>query len=756
MEPITDVSPEVMEQLAQPVSSELPEDENPEELAQELKDALEEILNLCELEDLGVYEAFLMKIKRLVFYFNNIVDLFWDEVAGEWREPNWEDLDEDTDLPPRVVAVYRAHAEAIIAALSVTVPSTIFFPDDADNPDDIDTAETYSIIAELIQKHVKAPLLFMRILTILFNQGTVYAYNYYRQDKRFGYYNKPKTKKLTQESYEVACPQCDYSLGESDVPVEQPVMCQGCGQEIMPSNELKVEEYEFDDGMERIPKGRVLIDMFGPVNVKASFYARNQEGVGYIRLKFDQNVGLLRDVFSNIADKIEAKNTDDRFDNWARLSPNYQGAAPMNTAIVKCLWLRPWMFWMLGKDKEDIINALKDKFPNGCYAIFINDIFADAVDEDMDDHWTVTDNPLSDTIYGEPLGTNLATLQDIRAEIDELELQTMEHGIPETFFDQPLIDTDKYKDTRSKPGMYTPVNKQPGESLGNAIMQTKPAVLSEEIEIIKAHKDQDMQFVTGSFPSVYGGPDQNSGGTASEYTQSKQQALQRLGITWRIAAEFWSKTIHKGTVEFHQNMETDERLVVRKGNAFQNLHVRLDKLQGKIGSVEPEFADQLPLSWAQIKTTVVELLTMGNEQINAALFHPQNSELMKKAVGLVHLYIPGEEDRKKQYREFQELINGEPMMTGQIDPMTGQPILQPSVMPDEEDDDAVHIAICKSFLVSSTGMNLKREFPAQYQNIVLHMKAHEMKVQMQMMQQMQQSQTAEPNAGETAQPQVGS
>ena len=38
--------------------------------------------------------------------------------------------------------------------------------------------------------------------------------------------------------------------------------------------------------------------------------------------------------------------------------------------------------------------------------------------------------------------------------------------------------------------------------------------------------------------------------------------------------------------------------------------------------------------------------------VMAMLSHPQNNELVKKALGIPELYIPGINDRTKQYREI--------------------------------------------------------------------------------------------------------
>jgi hypothetical protein len=71
-----------------------------------------------------------------------------------------------------------------------------------------------------------------------------------------------------------------------------------------------------------------------------------------------------------------------------------------------------------------------------------------------------------------------------------------------------------------------------------------------------------------------------------------------------------------------------------------------------------------------------------------------------------------------------------------MDPMTGQPQMQPTVMPDQDiDDHAIHMQTLKSFLVSETGQLVKVENPMGYENCLAHYKAHEMGQMMMAMKQ---------------------
>ena len=179
----------------------------------EYKALLTSLLDRCEREDEAVHYAWVRKAKRLELYFNNIVTLFWDNLTNDWAIPNWDEK-ESEGVPPRIINIYRPHGESIIAALSVGVPSVLFYPGDADNADDIDKAENYSALAKIIQKHNKAKLLYIKILSILFNQGTPFVYSYSKKDRKFGFYQVEETTLEEQTSYNHSCPVCGFDYGE--------------------------------------------------------------------------------------------------------------------------------------------------------------------------------------------------------------------------------------------------------------------------------------------------------------------------------------------------------------------------------------------------------------------------------------------------------------------------------------------------------------------------------------------------------------
>lgn len=717
---------------------------------EDFKGFLKTLLERCEQEDSAVHLANIRKIKKLELYFNNIVDLFWDDSIGEYVIPDWEEK-ESEGVPPRIINRYRPHAESIIAALSVGVPAVTFYPADADNADDIDIAENYGNLAEILQKQNKAPLLFIKILTILFNHGTVFAYSYFKRDRTFGYYQIEDTTVETDTLHNHTCPVCGYDFGQGEED-PQNTNCPDCNKQVQTevTPETVTNKVPIQVNKE---KGRVLIDPFGALNVKVPYSARAQEHCGYLILKFDQAVSMLRSIFcvkgpngeEPLVDKIEASTVDTSVEGTVRYPSIYLANTPQNTAVVKCVWYRPWQLALLTESNyEDIAQQLQQKYPDGLYVIYINNEAVEINDENLDDHWTISTDPRSQAIHGEPLGTNLAIIQDVSAEIDELELQTMEHAITEVFVSAGTLDLKKYGDTETKPGQLTPVNKEAGKNLSENFYETKAATLSSEVPAISAKYNNLAEFVTGDFPTVYGGTTPGTS-TATEYSKSQNQALQRLGTVWKIASFFWAEIIHKSTREFAQQLDYDEKYTSKSSSGFNTTSVdHMALKQGEVGRCEPEFSEALPMSQQQIKDVLINLLQLKDPMIMAMVTHPENNEIVKKAIGINDFYIPGNKDRIKQFREIGLLLEAQPTSNP-----NSPAEFEPSIMPEEFDDHRVEMEICAFWLNSSKGQKAKYENSMGYQNVVAHWKAHQMMLMLRTQTPNEAPQGQEPDSSST-------
>jgi len=290
----------------------------------------------------------------------------------------------------------------------------------------------------------------------------------------------------------------------------------------------------------------------------------------------------------------------------------------------------------------------------------------------------------------------------------------------------------------------------------------KTASLSREVDSFSDKITQGSQFVSGAFPSIFGGTLQGGSGTYKEYESSRNQALQRLSLIWKMVNVWWKDTIFKSCKEYARNLQTDQAYVKRTGESFINVWIRKAEMQGKVGDVEAESSDQFPVSEQNRRDLILGLLTNASPIISQffgqVIAHPENIGMVSRLLGFGQLYIPGDDQRNKQLVENLRLMTSEPVPTGQIQmDEAGQPILDENGQPqqvmmtsipiEEVDDDNIHIEITKAFMVSDPGQYLKETSPAGYQNLMLHLQMHQQRQAMIAQQQMQQQALMEQQNG---------
>jgi hypothetical protein len=736
-----------------------------EKLDDETKRLLKQIVDHFDDEDRGVRDRQIRQWRRLKLLWENIQHTYYSEVAHDWRIPESERTGQDTDQGyyDKPVNIYRAYLESIIAALSVTVPPITCYPDDADNPIDVTTAKAGNKIAELVFRHNDAPLFWLHALFVFCTEGMTACYSYPKEDVSYGTYDKKTYDEVPEYHEQTVCPICQNEMADPvisdvqkdkfmpddlDAPVDYELnqgleMCPTCAQMVIPDKQNQTVTVRRLTGVTKHPKSRICMEVYGGLFVKVPVWARNQSECSYLIYSYETHYTNVLHKYPGLREKITSGTANyDMYEQWGRTSPQYRGEHPINNVTVRNCWLRPCSYNVL---KEEEVEELKKQFPDGVKVVIVNDFVADAENESLDDCWTLTYNPLSDYIHFDPIGLLLTSVQDITNDLISLVLQTVEHGIPQTFADPKVLNFNAYRNSEVIPGGIYPATPKSGKPLSEGFYEVKTATLSQEV-LPFAQKVQEIgQMVSGALPSLFGG--QMSGSrTASEYSMSRSQALQRLQTTWKMLTVWWKQIFSKVIPMYIKEMKDDEKQVKKDefGN-FVNIFIRMSELQGKIGEIELEANENLPITWNQQKDAIMELFKMNNDPIMAMLMTPENIPYIKRAVGLNEFVIPNEDDRQKEYEEIQLLIASEPLPP---DPMMEEqammmgmppPPPSPSIQPDYDADNHLLAAdIDRRWLISDAGRLCKLQNPPGYENVLLHMKMHkdmDMQHQMEMAQQ---------------------
>lgn len=733
--------------------------------------------------------------KYLELLWSGSGNYYWDHLTGQWRAITQEDITliaQEADIDPtllnKVINLIRPYGESLVGVLSTGTPRVKYFPEDADEELDINASKAYTNVEKKIADDNYMNIRLMEILVKIWNGGFSAAYNYSHSDKKYGIFEEKVYEDLPFEQESLICVECgEEFLGEErqkeSLPEPAPVIDEA-EEEEAPNTDLSIKEsLEPEDqlppettnsfcpncemetphissmvdvgtrpiqtGTNAIPKSRQIIEIFGPMNIKIPSLAAKEEDIIWLIKEEEKHIALARSMFSEHRDKIDPhSNSDLDVDRQARASYEISDDTLMNYATIRWCWLKPAAFEIL-ENVEDI-KKLRDKYPSGVKAIFSSEVFLEAEEESLDEHWTVSINPLYPVIQSDPLGKALIGLHESANDLFQLEIDTVRYSIPETFADPQYLDFNARSQSRALPGALSPMKRPPGGSLEDNLASTKTATIPKEVENLDLKIEKLLQFISGVLPSVFGGPATGSK-TLGEYQESKNQALQRLSIIWKVVSVMYARVMAKATKAYVANLLEDEKFIQEKGTGnFLNVWIRKADFEGRIGEVRPELSEQFPTTWGQVSSKVMELLGMNNQIITSWLLHPENVELIYKVLGIDDLYVPGEDQRNKQLYEISQLILAEPIVvtdpnTGEpvIDPNTGQPAMQSSVPIEPIDDHQIHMVVDAAYLNSPMGIDLKQTNPAAYQNVTLHYQEHQQAFMQQQMEAAAQGQEAE-------------
>lgn len=734
-------------------------DEYLKRLPDGVKELLKTVFDDCMKEDSSVRERQIRKYKRLKLLWEGYQRIWYSEVAHDWRvwdEQEYGDSSGDQSYYDKPINVFSAYLETIVAALSVIVPPIRNFPEDADNSLDLITARASDKVGELIYRHNNVGLLWLHQLFVYCTEGMVAVYSYPHSDNKYGTYEEKIIEEVPEDTITATCPHCQHleELESAPSPEElQEEPCPECGQPGIPVINTETNQVDRVKEIKIQPKTRVCMEAYGGLNVKIGNYAKTQKQLPYLIFSEEVDYSVLIDEFEDYLDQDcidKLKQQDehgsyDQYGQWGRLNPQYQEEYPQNVVTKNCCWIRPSKFNCL-EDQEDV-KRLKKLFPDGVKVVVFNDILVCAKNESLDKHWTLLKNPMSDYLTFEPLGMKLTSVQDITNDLISLTLQTIEHGIGQTFADPSVMDFTAYSQNETTPGAIYPTKTLGGKKINEAFFEVRTAQLSSEVMPFGQSIQSLGQLSTGALPSMFGGQLEGSE-TASEYSMSRAQALQRQQNVWKMFTTMWKEIFSKNIPMFIENMKDDERDVQKNADGnFINVFILRSELQGgKVGKVELEANENLPMTWGQRKDMLEKLMTNGHPELMTIIGAPENKAVLHEYLGLDDFYVPGEDDIIKQYDEIKELLESEPMDDG-----TGELVASVPIDP-IYDNHQIEFEIVRKWVISPEGRATKVTNPAGHENVLLHGMLHFQQIQQQQMMQQQNQPAKEENGANPPKP----
>jgi len=555
--------------------------------------------------------------------------------------------------------------------------------------------------------------------------------------------NNPSLKMNSTDEIDEFMPDNEDSEIQYNVQYKGADLCPACMMQMDP--EIRREKFSVTRliGVTREPKSRICLEVYGGLNVKIPNHVKKQKDLPYLIFSEEKDYTSVIEEYGHLHgnEKIlkcvnagRPNSSYNYYESWARLSPQYLGEYPINVITVHKAWIRPCKFNLLGDEAD--VKKLKKKYPNGVCITYVDDQFAEATNASLDDNWTILENPMADYLHYEPAGQGLVSIQEITNDLTSLVLQTIEHGIGQTFADPAVLDFTAYGQTEVTPGGIFPAKPKSGKSLNDGFMELKTATLSQEVMPFSTQVQSMAQLTSGALPSLFGGNMEGTE-TASQYSMSRAQALQRQQNTWKMFTIWWKRIFGKVIPLFIKEMKDDERDVQRdKQGNFINTMIRKSEVEGRIGKIELDAGDTLPLTWSARKDVIEKLLQNSNPEIIQILTAPENRRLIHESLGIPEFYVPGEDDVTKQNAEITILLNSMPIETGDMmNPEISSVEIDPVF-----DNHNIEFECCRKWICSEIGRQAKVDNEQGYRNVLLHGKMHLQQIQMAAMQQQQMEQ----------------
>lgn len=669
--------------------------------------------------------------------------------------------------------IYNSFQQMISAALTREVPNVRFKSSKPHDDAGITAAQSAEVLKIKIVRSNKMLTLLGDAARLLWTDGRVIFETCYMKDAaRFGHKPDPEEVVPEDEEKQNEADESEEEHADDNVSSgsdagsvraggnehEHSEDSEGTGgsetgEETGDGEEEKESEGEKD--LEKEPNGQEVICVGGALEWKLPIRANCLEACGYaIRSQeIDQHKGKAKypDVADNITPSKGGPGGDD-LDRLARLNveqgmmDSYNTAdSEANTVTEVKAYIRPWQLLELDDANRD---SIMEKFPCGMQVVFCGDTFCEARDEAMDDHLTLLHALPGDGMHRAGLGDWLLPIQKVLNNWLELANDYFVRGVPDTWMDNEMFDVEAIREQVNLPGERHPFQREPGVTMDQVIWQEQPPTFPEQLTLfINDFKGETAQLLCGAFPALFGG-DTGSNDTMGGIMLQRDQALGRLGLTWRRLKEAMA-SVFMNAVQCLAKNHDDPIFVQDKVSVM----VEMADLKGDMFCY-PEVDENFPETPTQKQNRIVQVIqdATTNPMLGQIIDDPDNLELVKDAVGLENFVIKALESRDKQLGEIEVMLQSGPIPNPAIaqakqqiqmllaanpqDPQVAQlmqaaqalpPLVSSEPIDVECDDHEIEAATALRFINSPRGRamrNGEEEERASFANIRLHYIEH--------------------------------
>lgn len=710
---------------------------DPLEGKEHLQEALKRLYLKCCEEDRYPRLCEVMDAQQGKLYWRNLQYCWWNNREESWNLPNQNNglqvVPSQLDDMPRfefVTNIYQAFGLSLIAAIAQSPPRTRFFPEDADEPKDVETAEGFTKLAKIIERWNPVHVQLQDEVYELWTGAVVGAWTRYIADgDKYGFESVEDIKEEPDEDAddEIRCAKCGFTASADEV--QLPGACPQCGAPLTEDNlaPAQAASVPAGQGEEDVPKGRETVTIVGALNLKRPQYSREQSEWHYFAFEEEIHYAKLRAAHPDIAKKIkpgQGIGEDNGFERNARLGVmqgtnliQQTGEAQSVLTTYARVWFRPTAFWndcVKEEDREELL----DIFPRGCRVNFAGSTFCESEEQSMDDCWTVTHAIPGDGQHRPALGSTLISVQDRYNTWSNIQAETYEYGLPVTYRDAALLDSEADQEISSEPGSTVDVVLAAGADINTKILTTRTDSASPDMIAGMADLMGPVaQFLTGAFPALLGaGAAQGAAGdTASGYKMQMEQALGRCGVTYVRLKQFHADIQTLACKDYcaHATGKASMSVLGPSGD-FESETVDITALEGD-AKAYAEGDENYPELWTQQRNTFMQI--MDSPQGAALMQSPKNAELAVKLIGITGVVLPGAQWQKKALRIIQKLTAKVPSVDPKMPDMSPDMSSQVQTLIDPLEDHGAVGQAAKDWLFDDAGVKCEKENPQGFANV---------------------------------------
>jgi hypothetical protein len=574
--------------------------------------------------------------------------------------------------------IYNSFQQMITAALTREVPNVRFKSSRPHDDAGITAAQSAESLKIKITRSNKMLTLLGDACRLLWTDGRVIFETCYMKDAaQFG--RAPDPEEVVPENEEKADEADEENgdesdSGESDQSVEgtEDESREAAGEQEAETGEKSGEE-EKEGGEEKEeenePNGQEVICVGGALEWKLPIRCNHLIQCGYAIRSQEIDQYKAKAKYPDAADDIKPSKGGpggDDLDRLARLNveqgmmDSYNTAdSEANTVTEVKAWIRPWQLLELDDTNRE---SIMEKFPNGMQVVFCGDTFCEARDESIEDHLTLLHALPGDGMHRAGLGDWLLPIQKVLNNWLELANDYFVRGVPDTWMDNEMFDVEAIREQVNLPGERHPFDREPGVTMDQVIWQETPPTFPEQLTLfINDFKGETAQLLSGAFPALFGG-DTGSNDTMGGIMLQRDQALGRLGLTWRRLKEAMA-TVYMQAVQCLAKNHDHPIFVQDK----VSVTVEMADLKGDMYAT-PEVDENFPETPTQKQNRIVEVIQEAatNPMLGGIVDDPDNLELVRDAVGLENFVIKALESRDKQLGEIEIMLTSGPIPNPKI------------------------------------------------------------------------------------------